>query len=220
MSFHRSTTPAPTLSPAEQKALLKKTGELLGAEREHMLYSLALGTALREHELVALNVADVVHAGKIRSKIHLTIFKGSRIVRKTKAAAPPRRPPRQVVYVPKSARRKLVYYLKWKKARSESLRPDAPLFAVSKDSARAELGGRLSTRTLRHHFRRWQIKCGFEELHGFHVLRHTSLSNAYRRTKDLGLVQRQARHASVDTTEIYTHMTEDEIAMAVEDLPC
>lgn len=221
MSFHRATAELPTLTPAEQKTLLKTTGELRGAEREHMIYSLALGTALREHELVALNVGDVVRAGVVKSKIYLTVYKGSRMKpKRAKVSSPRPKPIRRLVHVPKSARRKLAYYLKWKLRHKESVSAAAPLFAVSKRSARAELGGRLATRTLRHHFRRWQIRCGFERPHGFHVLRHTSLSNLYRRTKDLRAVQLQARHASIDTTEIYTHLTEDEIAAAVEGMPC
>lgn len=218
MSFNSETTEAETLTTAEQKLLLKKTGETRGAEREHMIYSLTLGTALREHEVIALKVGDVVHGGAIRSKIHLTIFKGSR---KTPAGeAAPLRPKTQIVYLPKSTRAKLVYFLKWKKRERESVTLESPLFVVSKDSPRAERGSSLSTRTLRHHFRRWQIRIGFERPYGFHALRHTALSNLYRATKDLRAVQKAARHAHINTTQIYTHLTDEEIARAVEGLPC
>lgn len=220
MSFDSETADLPTLTAVEQRELLKKTGTTKGAEREHMIYSLALGTGLREHEIIALKNADVVHLGAIRSKILLTIFKGSEKKNRPGFVEPARRPPRQVVHLPKSVRRKLVYYFKWKKSQGVSMAPGAPLFSVSKDSSRSERGEPLATRTLRHHFRRWQIRLKFEQPLGFHALRHTAMSNLYRVTKDLRAVQKQARHASVNTTQIYTHLTDEEIARAVEDLPC
>lgn len=220
MSF-RSATRTPTiLTAAEQRKLLTVTGERRGAEREHMLYSLALGTALRAHELVGLNVGDVVHAGESRTQIHLTIFKGMNAQRKrAKAAAAPRRPPKQVVFLPRNTRRKLAYYLKWKTKAGESVKADAPLFCTSQAGFGATRGDRLSRRSIRFHFRRWQERCGFETLHGFHVLRHTALSNLYRATKDLLVVKAQARHANVSSTEIYTHV-DDDVRRAVEGLEC
>jgi integrase/recombinase XerC len=221
MSFRSATRDLPILTPREQQILLKKTGELRGAEREHMIYSLGLGSALREHEIVALNVGDVLHGGAIRSKIYLTIFKGmNKKTKRPKAAAAPRKPVTQRVHLPRSAQRKLAYYLKWKKKQGESLRPDAPLFATSQAGFGAVAGDRLSTRTIRFHFRRWQQRCGFETFYGFHALRHTALSNLYRATKNIEAVRKQARHTNIDTTQIYTHLTEDELAEAVKGLPC
>lgn len=221
MSFRTATRDLPILTAAEQRILLKKTGELKGAEREHMIYSLGLGSALREHEIVALNVGDVVHAGKIRAKIYLTVYKGmNKKPRTAKAAAPPRKPVTQRIHLPRSARRKLEYFLKWKKKNGEDLSPSAPLFTASQAGFGSAAGDRLSTRTIRFHFRRWQERCGFEQPYGFHALRHTALSNLYRVTKDIKAVQSQARHANIDTTQIYTHLTDDELADAVKDLPC
>lgn len=40
-----------TLTEREQKLLLKVTNEHRAGYRDHMLYALALGTGLREHEL-------------------------------------------------------------------------------------------------------------------------------------------------------------------------
>lgn len=220
MSFRSATRTPTTLTAPEQRKLLKLTGERRGAEREHMLYSLALGTALRAHELVGLNVGDVIHASEARTQVHLTIFKGMDAKsRRPKAAAAPRRPPRQVVFLPRAVRRKLVYYLKWKKKAGENVRPDAPLFCASQAGFGAARGDRLSRRSIRFHFLRWQERCGFETLHGFHILRHTALSNLYRATKDLLVVKAQARHANVSSTEIYTHV-DDDVRRAVEGLEC
>lgn len=45
--------PPRTLTELEQKLLLKTTGEHRDGFRDHVLISLALGTGLREHELLA-----------------------------------------------------------------------------------------------------------------------------------------------------------------------
>jgi len=45
-----------TMTAAEQSALLRATTD---APRDHLLYSMALGTGLRLSELLGLNVGDV-----------------------------------------------------------------------------------------------------------------------------------------------------------------
>ena len=51
--------PPRTLTELEQKLLLKTTGEHRDGYRDHVIISLALGTGLREHELLALDRGDV-----------------------------------------------------------------------------------------------------------------------------------------------------------------
>lgn len=220
MSFTRGIEITRVLTPAEQKKLLELTGTHTSGFRDHMIYSLALGTGMREHEIAALVVGDVVRAGVIRTSIDLTTFKGS--TRKTpapaKVGARPPRPISQLVHVPKRARLKLAKFMKWKKRNGESLAPAAPLF-VTRGSWRSVHGEKLATRTIRHHFNKWQKLAGFETIYGFHALRHTSLSNLYDKTKDLRLTQVQARHASSQTTERYTHV-DAHARKAVEDMPC
>ena len=54
----------------------------------------------------------------------------------------------------------------------------------------------------------------------FHSLRHTACSNLYRRTKDIRLTQRFARHKSILTTSIYAHPSDEDLVRSVRDLPC
>jgi len=42
----------------------------------------------------------------------------------------------------------------------------------------------------------------------------------YRRTKDIRLAQRLARHKSILTTAIYFHPTDEDLHRAVDGLPC
>jgi site-specific recombinase XerD len=42
----------------------------------------------------------------------------------------------------------------------------------------------------------------------------------YRKTKDIRLTQRFARHKSILTTAIYSHPTDEDLLRAVTGLPC
>jgi len=73
---------------------------------------------------------------------------------------------------------------------------------------------------VRHGFRVWQERGGFERRVTFHLLRHTACSNLYAQTKDIRLTQRFARHRSLVTTMVYTYPSDDDLARAVEGLRC
>jgi site-specific recombinase XerC len=206
------------MPPALQRRILDVTGEHVDGFRDHVILSLALGSALREHEIVALDIRDVARGSMkpaelrrgidpIRSKIQLRTFKRS--PHQEDAGAEEKR---QRVFLPRMVRARLGKFLAWKKREREDLRPHAPLFI-------SRLGGRLSARQLRNMFRAWQLRAGFEELFTFHALRHTALTNLYAATKDLLLVQQQARHAHAVTTEIYAHVSDEDVRRAVEDMP-
>lgn len=65
MASYAETGKSPrTLTEREQRALLKVTGEHRAGYRDHVLYAMALGTGLREHELIALTVGDVFRDGR------------------------------------------------------------------------------------------------------------------------------------------------------------
>ncbi len=57
-------------------------------------------------------------------------------------------------------------------------------------------------------------------MYGFHCLRHSSVTNVYRATRDLFLAQRFARHVSPLTTTVYTHPSDDEMLSRLKDLAC
>ena len=97
----RIPTPPRMLSMDEQTALLTVTGERRGAFRDHIILSMALGTGLREHELLALDVGDIADdLGKIRRRVHLKVFKRSA-----------KEPPPQEVLLSETIRTKLSRFL-------------------------------------------------------------------------------------------------------------
>ena len=59
-----------TLTEREQKLLLKVTGEHRSGFRDHVIIATALGTGLRAHELLALEVGDVFDGdGRARRRV-------------------------------------------------------------------------------------------------------------------------------------------------------
>ena len=61
-------------------------------------------------------------------------------------------------------------------------------------------------------------KAGISKRIHFHLLRHTYLTRLYGRTKDLRLVQEVAGHADISTTQIYTHISGEDVRQAMLDL--
>lgn len=202
-AFIGSIVTAPrTLTEQERTQLLRATAERWDDFRDHVLYQTALGTGLREHELVALNVGDVfVPEGKAKRRVALRVFKRSR-----------QKPAHQDVLLSEDLQAKLERFLAWKAWAHEDMGPNAPLFVSLR-------GTRLSTRQVRHSFAVWQRRAGFDRRLAFHALRHSACSALYRGTKDIRLTQRFARHTSVLTTAIYTHPTDEDLLRAIDGLP-
>jgi integrase len=195
----RTRRPPKTLTDAEQKKILRVTGEHREHFRDNVIISIALGLALRESEIVALDVVDVSNDGlRPKRTIQLRVFK------RAGAGADPAN---QRLGMPDGTFYRLEKYLRTTK---RPLR--APLFP-------SRQGDRLSVRRVRSMFRRWQKRAGFDNLYGFHHLRHTAISNLRRKTGDLLLCSRLARHANIETTRIYAHASDEEVLRAVKDLP-
>ena len=187
-----------TMTAAEQAALLRATAAH-DDPRDHVLYSMALGTGLRLRELLGLNVGDVSPDGRqVRQRIVLQVTKGDR---------------RGEVFLPARLIPKLRRFLAWKRKNAQSLDRAAPLFVSA-------LGRRLSPRAAQWRFAWWQERAGFNRRYSFHSLRHSAVTNVYRASKNLFLAQRFARHASPLTTIVYTHPADEELWEGVRDLPC
>src|SRR5664279_3100470 len=124
MGFYISniSTPHRTLTEREQRQLLSVTAERRNGYRDHVLYSMALTTGLREHELAGLEVSDVFEPdGSVKKRIALRVFKRSSDA-----------PAQQDVIVPEGLRAKLERFWGWKAWERESLAPNAPLFASNR----------------------------------------------------------------------------------------
>jgi integrase/recombinase XerC len=188
----------PTLTHSEQKAILRATA---CNARDHLIYSLALGTGLRLAEIVGLCVGDVyTPEGRPRSRLRIRpeIAKGGRT---------------GDVFLPDALTGKLRRFWAHKATRREGLQPGDPLFC-------SQSRVRISKRRVQFAFRTWQVKAGFDRLYPFHSLRHTAVTNVYRASRDLFLAQRFARHVSPLTTTTYTHPSDEELFKGIRRLHC
>jgi integrase len=188
----------PTLTHSEQKAILRATA---CNPRDHIIYSLALGTGLRLAEIVGLTVGDVYIEDRIprtRLRIRPEIAKGGR---------------KGDVFLPDALMGKLRKFWRHKAKRREGLQPSDPLFC-------SQSRVRISKRRVQFAFRTWQVKAGFDRLYPFHALRHTAVTNVYRASRDLFLAQRFARHVSPLTTTVYTHPSDEELFNRIRNLTC
>jgi len=90
-NYADSTRTPRTLTEREQRLLLKVTGEHRAGYRDQVLYAMALGTGLREHELIALSVGDVFRDGRPRKRLLLSVFKAAQRAGGTQAEQRPQR---------------------------------------------------------------------------------------------------------------------------------
>ena len=153
------TRAARTLTEQEQRKLLAVTGQRRDGWRDHVIFSVALGSGLREHEILALNVGDVFgdvfdDLGRARRRLALRVFK-----RASQDPTP------QEVLLPDTVRVKLEKLLAMRKADGETVTPESPIFV-------SRLNRRLSARQLRRAFAVWQERAGFEHCFNVHALRH------------------------------------------------
>ena len=187
-----------TLTAAEQRTILRATAK---HPRDHLIFSLALGTGLRLGEVVGLNVGDVFAPNgtpRVRVRLRKEIAKNGRA---------------GDVFLPDKLVAKLKRLWRFKKQRGESLQADAPLFCNQSRT-------RISKRRVQFAWRTWQTRAGFDRLYPFHCLRHSAVTNVYRQTRDLFLAQRFARHASPLTTTVYTHPSDQEMVEQLRELSC
>ena len=187
-----------TLTQDEQKLILRVTAK---HPRDHLIISVALGTGLRLAEIVGLNVGDVYTPDgtpRVRVRIRREIAKGGRAAD---------------VFLPAKLVTKLKRFWTWKRRRGEPLDANAPLFCN-------QSGQRISRRRIQDLWRKWQVRAGFDRLYPLHAIRHSAVTNVYRKTRDLFLAQRFARHASPLTTTVYTHPSDEELVTRLRDLTC
>jgi len=140
----------PSLTKAEQQALLEASSS---HPRDHLIFSLALGTGLRLSEIIGLDVGDVYFPdGKPRGRVRLRreIAKGGRV---------------GDVFLPDALAPKLATFWGYKLRSDESIAPDAPLLCNQAQQ-------RLSKRRLQTIFKHWQREAGFDRFYPVHALRH------------------------------------------------
>ncbi len=186
-------TKTPTyLTCNEVKALLKTIKETRGwrAARDYTACMIILKTGLRISELIELNIDDVDLKNK---KLH---------IKKSKGGQPES----------KHINGKLMKNLKTFIDDRKKLEPNLkPLFI-------SQWRKRLNKQQFANRLKQWTQKAGINKKVTPHTLRHTFATALYAKTKDIIAVQKALGHAFISTTEIYTHIDDQDLKKALETL--
>ena len=180
------------LSPEEEKALLKALKETRGwqAERDFAAVSILLNTGIRLAELTGIDVVDV---DLDKNRIQL---------KRTKGGQP------AVKHINAKLKKILQRYLNQRL----QIETGCPALFPS------QWNRRLSDRQFALRLEMWASKAGIAKKVTPHVLRHTFATNLYAKTKNLLAVQKALGHEYITTTQIYTHIQDEELHSALETL--
>ena len=77
-------------------------------------------------------------------------------------------------------------------------------------------GKRLDPSYVRKMVKRYARKAGIEKRISPHTLRHTFATDLYRETTNLRITQKALGHANIATTQIYTHIVDEELEGALK----
>jgi integrase/recombinase XerC len=166
------------LSPDEAVQLVAIEGDGPLSLRDRALFELAYSSGLRVSELAGLDIAALdLAAGEVR-----VWGKGAK---------------ERVVPVGAPAREAL---RKWLSRRS-TLSPGDQLAVFL-----SRTGRRLTSRAIQQRLATWAIKRGLARHVHPHMLRHSFASHVLQSSGDLRAVQELLGHASIASTQIYTHL--------------
>ena len=167
-----------TLSPDDLEQLLR--AETDGAPlvlQDHALFELAYSSGLRRAELIGLNIDAIDrHTGEVR-----VTGKGNK---------------ERIVPV---GRKALTALNAWLAVRDQVARDPLALFVGSR-------GARIAASTLALRLKRLALRQGLVQPVHPHALRHSFASHVLQSSGDLRAVQEMLGHASLSTTQIYTHL--------------
>jgi len=146
--------------------------------RDRAMFELFYSSGLRLAELVGLDLKDV----NLQSGDAQVTGKG----RKTR-----------IVPVGQQA---LAALAAWLPLRQPLLHDDTPALFVS------QRGSRLSPRNVQLRLERWALQAGLNQHVHPHLLRHAFATHVLQSSGDLRAVQEMLGHASISTTQVYTHL--------------
>ena len=98
----------------------------------------------------------------------------------------------------------------WLPARDRMAQPGEKALFVGRD------GGALGPRGVQARLKQWALKLGLADKVHPHALRHSFASHVLQSSGDLRAVQEMLGHASISTTQVYTHLDFQHLAKAYD----
>lgn len=165
------------------------------SERDYAILTLFLNCGMRLSELVGINIKDIDFS---ENKLNV-IGKGNK---------------ERTIYLNKACINAINSYL--------SIRPKTGIKKDSEDALfLSERLERISNRTVQYTVKQELLKAGLDtNKYSVHKLRHTAATLMYKYGNvDIRALQELLGHESISTTEIYTHVDNEQIRNAVEENP-
>ena len=176
------------LSPDEAAQLVEIAGDETLVVRDRALFELAYSSGLRLSELAGLDVDRVdLASGEVR-----VWGKGSK---------------ERIVPVGASA---LTAIRAWLDRRSDIPNADSRAMFIGRS------GKRITPRAIERRLAEWAVRRGLSRHVHPHMLRHSFASHVLQSSGDLRAVQEMLGHASIASTQVYTHLDFQYLAKAYD----
>ena len=165
--------------------------------RDWAILHVALDAGLRVSEICDLQIRDI-----ILDRDHAAL-----IVRDGKGGR------KRGVRMGSALTHHLLEFIEWKEKAGEAVSGRSPLFVSSRE-------GPLTRTAVYRIFRKYADATNIPKRFSIHSCRHTYASLLYRASDfNLRLVQKQLGHRSIQTTQIYADVLNEDAVLAVENLP-
>jgi len=168
------------LTPDEARQLLERPAEGALEVQDKAMFELCYSSGLRLAELVGLDVPDT-----------RTILRDGEVTVTGKGG--------KTRTIPVGAKA-LAALRDWTATRAQVAGPGEPALFVG---AR---GARVNPTVVRRRLALWGLRAGVGQHVHPHVLRHSFASHVLQSSSDLRAVQEMLGHASISTTQVYTHL--------------
>ncbi|MGG6310811.1 tyrosine recombinase XerS [Paenibacillus macerans] len=166
-------------------------------ERDTAIVSLILGSGLRLSEVAGINIEDLdMNKGLVR-----VIRKGNK---------------EQYVYFSQQAMADLQNYLQIREARYKPEKAETDLFMAAPIGRKGK-SRRLTPRAIEKLIEKYAAAYGKPAL-TVHSLRHSFATRYHQENNDVPRLKNQLGHSSIQTTMIYTHLTDEEMRKAVNNM--
>lgn len=176
----------------EDSFALLESVENRNAERDFCIFTLFLNCGMRLAELVGINVTD------IRGDTLVVIGKGGK---------------ERTIYLNQACLDAISAYLPVRNQQKPTAKDRNALFL-------SERNQRISRRTVQHTVEKYVKKLGLDpHKYTTHKLRHTAATLMHQSGVDIRILQEILGHKQLSTTEIYTHINNDQVRDAVRSNP-
>lgn len=160
-----------------------------------MAIDLLTSTGLRVSEAADLCCGDI-HIGYGMSKLHVRNGKGGISGN---------------VVINELLKRHFKQYLKWREDSGEPMGEDDPLFVGQR--------GKWTSQAIQQLVKKFLRKLGlYVKRKSVHALRDSYAVELYAKEKDLRAVQKQLRHASIQSTLVYADVTDENVNEQIKNL--